>query len=71
VHPNPGCKSFLVRDLGHPLRRYRNLVSPLREGVRQVEDVAFLAADVRWKELSQQEDSHGCAPGEDGLTTLI
>jgi hypothetical protein len=51
VHPNPGCKSFLFRDISHALRRDRNLMSPLSESVRQVENVALLAADVRWKEL--------------------
>jgi hypothetical protein len=51
VHPNPRCKGFLIRDINHALRRYRNLVPPLSEGVREVENVALLAADVRWKEL--------------------
>jgi hypothetical protein len=51
VHPNPRCKGLLIRDIHHALRRYRNLVSPLSEGVRKVEHVALLAADVRWKEL--------------------
>jgi hypothetical protein len=51
VHPNPRCKGLLIRDISHALRRYRNLVSPLGESVREVENVAFLAADVRWKEL--------------------
>ena len=51
VYPNPRGKGFLIRDINHALRRYRNLVSPLSEGVREVEDVAFLAADVRWEKL--------------------
>jgi hypothetical protein len=51
VHPNPRCEGLLIRDINHALRRYRNPVSPLSEGVREVEDVALLAADVRWKEL--------------------
>jgi len=52
MHPNPRRKGFLIRDISHALRRYRNLVSPLSEGFREVENVALLAADVRWKELS-------------------
>jgi len=51
VHPNTRCKGFLVRDINHTLRRYRNLMSPLSEGVREVENVALLTADVRRKEL--------------------
>ena len=65
VHPDPRGKRFLVWDPRHTLRRYRNLVSPISEDVRQVEDVAFLAADVRWKELSQQKDAHQCALRDD------
>ena len=62
VHPNPRPKSFLIRDINHALRRYRNLMSPLSEAVRQVEDVTLLTADIRWKELSQQKDTHQPAP---------
>jgi hypothetical protein len=51
VHPNTRPKDFLIRDVNHALRRYRNLVSPLSERFREVENVTFLAADVRWKEL--------------------
>jgi len=51
VHPDPRCKGFPIRDISHALRRYRNLVSPLGEGVREVENVALLAADVRREEL--------------------
>jgi hypothetical protein len=51
VHTNPRPKGFLVRDINHALRRYRNLVSPLSESFREVENMALLAADVRWKEL--------------------
>src|SRR5215469_14558235 len=62
VHANPRCKGFLIRDINHALRRYRNLMSPLSEGVREVENVALLAADVRWKELGEQQDAHQRAP---------
>jgi hypothetical protein len=41
----------LIRDISHALRRYRNVVSPPSEGVREVENMTLLAADVRWKEL--------------------
>jgi hypothetical protein len=51
VHPNPRYKGFSVRDIGHALRRYRNLVSPLSESFREVENVTLLTADVWWKEL--------------------
>jgi hypothetical protein len=51
VHPDPRLKGFLIRDVNHALRRYRNLVSPLSEGFREVENVTFLAANVWWKEL--------------------
>jgi hypothetical protein len=51
VHPNPRCKGLEIRDISHALRRHRNPVSPLSEGVREVEDVALFAADVRWEEL--------------------
>jgi hypothetical protein len=51
LHPNPRWKGFLIRDISHALRRYRNLMSPLSEGVREVENVALLAADVWRKEL--------------------
>jgi hypothetical protein len=51
VHPNPRRKGFLVRDINHALRRYRNLMSPLSESFRKIENVALFAADVRWKEL--------------------
>jgi len=51
VHPNPRRKGFLIRDISHALRRYRNLMSPLSKGFREVENVALLAADVWWKEL--------------------
>jgi hypothetical protein len=51
VHPNPRSKGFVIRDTNHALRRYRNLVSSLSEGVREIENVALLAADVGWKEL--------------------
>jgi hypothetical protein len=54
AHPNPRGKGFLIRDTNHALRRDRNLVSSLSEGVREVEDVALLAADIRRKELGQQ-----------------
>jgi hypothetical protein len=62
VHPNPRRKGFLIWNAKHPLRRYRNLVSPLSEGIREVENVALLAADVWWKELGQEKDTHQCAP---------
>ena len=58
VHPNPRCQGFLIRDTNHALRRHRNLVPPLGEGIREVENVALLAADVRRKELGQQKDAH-------------
>jgi hypothetical protein len=51
VHPNPRCKGLLIRDISQAVRCYRNLVFPLSEGVRKIEDVALLATDVRWKEL--------------------
>jgi hypothetical protein len=62
VHPDPRCKGFLIRDINHTLRRYRNVMSPLSEGVREVENVALLATDVRRKELRQQKDAHQCVP---------
>jgi len=62
VHPDPRCKGFLIWDINHALRRYRNLVPALCEGVREVENVTLLAADVRWKELGQEKDAHQCAP---------
>jgi len=51
VHPNPRRKGFLIWNTNHALGRYSNLVSPLSQGIREVENVALLAADVRWKEL--------------------
>jgi hypothetical protein len=63
VHPDPGAEGFLIRNAGHALRRHGNLVPPLGQGVRQVEEVALLAADVGGKELGQQEDAHQRAPG--------
>ena len=47
VYPDPRGKGLLIRDIDHAVRRYRNIVSALGEGVREVEDVALLAADVR------------------------
>ena len=61
VYPNPRGENFLIRDVRHALRRYRNLMPPGSEGVREVENVALLAAYVRWKELSEQQDTHQCA----------
>jgi hypothetical protein len=54
VHPNTRREGFLIGDISHTLGGYRNLVSPLSEDVREVENVAFLAANVRWKELGEQ-----------------
>jgi hypothetical protein len=51
VHPNSRCEGLLIWDTNHALRCYRNPVSPLSESIRKIEDVALLAADVRWKEL--------------------
>jgi hypothetical protein len=51
VHPDPRCKGFLIRDTDHTLRRYRNVMSTPSECIREVENVALLAADVRRKEL--------------------
>jgi hypothetical protein len=51
VHPNPRGQGFLIRDINHVLRRYGNLVPPLGESFSEIENVALLAADVRWKEL--------------------
>ena len=34
--PNPRPKSFLIRDINHALRRYRNLMSPLSEAVARL-----------------------------------
>src|SRR5215813_2917334 len=62
VNPNPRCKGFLIWNTNHALRRNRNLVAPLSEDIRNLENVAFLAADVRWKELGQEKDAHQCAP---------
>jgi hypothetical protein len=62
VHPDPRGEGFLIRDISHALRRYRNLVLPLSEGVREVENVALLTAGVRREELSEQEDAHQCPP---------
>ena len=61
VHPNPRGQDFLVRDVSHALRRYRDPMPPRSQGVREVENVALLAADVRWEELSEQQDTHQCA----------
>ena len=63
VHPDPRCKGLLIRDINHALRRYRNLVSPPSEGVREVENVPLLAADVRREELGEQQDAHQRPPG--------
>jgi hypothetical protein len=51
VDPYPRLKGFLIWDVNHALRRYCDLVSPLSEDFREVENVTFLAADVWWKEL--------------------
>jgi hypothetical protein len=66
VHPDSRCKGLLIRDISHALRRYRNLVSALSEDFREIENVALLAANVWWEELSEQEDAHQCA--SDGTT---
>src|SRR5690242_2562628 len=62
VHPDPRCKGLLIRHASHALGRDRNLVPPRSEGCREVENVALLATDVRWKELGQEEDAHQRAP---------
>ena len=59
---DPRGKGLLIRDISHALRRHRDLVSPLGEGIREVENVALLAADVRRKKLGQQKDAHQCVP---------
>jgi len=51
VHPNSRYESLLIWNTNHALRCYRNPVSSPSEGIRKIEDVALLAADVRWKEL--------------------
>ncbi len=58
VHPDPRCEGFLIRDASHALGRYRHLVPPLGEGVREVENVTLLATDVRREKLGQQKDAH-------------
>src|SRR5579872_5180673 len=63
VHPDPRCQGLEIRDISHALRRHRNLVSPPGEGVREVENVPLLAADVRREELGEQQDAHQRAPG--------
>jgi hypothetical protein len=67
VYADPRCKGFLIRDISHALRRNRNLVTPFGERIREVENVALLATDVRRKELREQKDAHQGAP--DGTRT--
>ena len=62
MHPNPRGKGFLIRGINHALGRYRNLVSPLSERIREVENMTLLAADIRWEKLGQQKDAHQNSP---------
>jgi hypothetical protein len=50
------------RDVSHALRRHRYFVSLSSEGVRQVENVPLLAADIRREELGPA----GCASASSG-----
>jgi hypothetical protein len=62
MYPNPPCKGFLIRDTSHAVRRYRDIVSPLSKGDREVQNVPLLAADIWREELGQQKDAHQYPP---------
>jgi hypothetical protein len=58
VNPDSRRQDFVIRDTSHALRCYSDVVSALSQRIRKVENVALLAADVRWKELGQQKNAH-------------
>jgi hypothetical protein len=58
MHPNSGGEGLLIRDARHALRRNGNLVPTSSKGVREVQNMTFLAPDIRRKELGEQKEAH-------------
>src|SRR5215469_11308089 len=71
VDPNPRGKSLLIRNIGYPLSRYGDLMTALSERIREVENVAFLAADIWRKKLGQQKDAHQWTALLNGEVTVL
>jgi hypothetical protein len=55
---NPRRKDFLVQTPGYSLGGHYDVMAPVSQNVREVEDMSFLPADVRGEELGCQHKTH-------------